>query len=506
MIPLEDEYNRALLQNVHPPGWVNPTPNGRYHLAVVGAGTAGLVTAAVAAALGAKVALIENRLMGGDCLNVGCVPSKGILGASRVWSRMKEGPAFGIDPREGVRRDFPAVMARMRRLRALLSRNDSAQRFKKMGVDVYIGEGRFIGPETLEVDGKRLTFSKAAVCTGTRPAVPPFPGLEEAGYLTNETVFNLTALPARLAVIGGGPIGCELGQAFARFGSRVTLFERQDRILPREEKDAAGIIQARMEREGVRFSLNTTIGEIKRLQDGTAVSYETPQGGGEGRFDAILVAVGRRPTVEGIGLEAAGVEYDPNGGVRVNEKLQTTNRRIYAAGDVCFPHQFTHAADALAQIVVQNALFPHPFGLGTATTDDLVLPRCTYTEPELAHVGLTDAEARARGIPIESFTIPMNEVDRALLDGEEEGFARMHVKKGTDRIVGATLVAAHAGDLIGEITLAIKAKKGLKTLAATIHPYPTQAEVIKKVAIAWRKTTLTEGKRALLRRWFSLMK
>ena len=508
-VPLlpDDEFDRRLAANVHPPEWENPTPGGRYNLVVIGAGTAGLVTAAVAAGIGAKVALIERHLMGGDCLNVGCVPSKGVVRAARVWASARDGAGFGLTFPGGVERDFGAAMARMRRLRANISHVDSAERFRNLGVDVFIGEGRFTGRDTVRVGDATLRFARAAVCTGARAAAPPIPGLAEAGYLTNETVFRLTALPRRLAVIGAGPIGCELAQAFARFGSEVTLFERTSHILPREDPDAAAVVQARMAHDGVRFAFDTTVERVD------AASAEGPGGGkhirhtvgGESRevtVDEILVGVGRAPNVEGLGLEEAGVSCDRTG-VQVDARLRTTNRRIYAAGDICFPFKFTHTADAMAQIVIQNALFPHPFGLGMASTESLNIPWCTYTEPEVAHVGMYEADARKKGIEVETFTQPLADVDRAVLDGEDAGFARVHVRKGTDRILGATIVAADAGNLISEVTVAMKAGAGLGTIGAAIHPYPTQAEALRKAANQMRKARFSDRQRAILTRLFA---
>jgi len=497
----DDEHNRALLARVHPAGWVNSEPAASYNLVVLGAGTAGLVAAAVAASLGAKVALIERALMGGDCLNVGCVPSKGMLSAARAWAAVRKAEGFGLTLPAGAQGDFGAVMARMRRLRAGLSPNDSAQRFKDLGVDVFFGAGRFIDRRTIEVDGARLRFARAAICTGARPALPPIPGLEEAGCFTNETIFSLTALPPRLAVIGAGPIGCELAQAFARFGSRVTVLEQTDRLLLRDEPDAARLVQASLERDGVQFVFRAAINKVETRGQEKILHVTAAGGMPPLTVDAILAGAGRRPNIEGLGLEQAGVAFTPTG-VSVNSLLQTSNRRIYAAGDVCSAEKFTHAADAQAQIIIQNALFPHPFGLGYATADSLVIPRCTYTEPELAQVGLTEADARSQGIEIRSYTVPLHDVDRARLDGEEDGLVRLHVKKGGDAIVGATIVAAHAGELISQITLAMMHGLGLGAITGTIYPYPTQAEAVKKAATLWRKTLLTERTRRLLRAWF----
>jgi pyruvate/2-oxoglutarate dehydrogenase complex dihydrolipoamide dehydrogenase (E3) component len=509
----DDEHNRSLLARVHPSNWVNPQPAASYNLAVIGAGTAGLVTAAVAAALGAKVALVEKALMGGDCLNVGCVPSKGLLRAARAWAAVRDAEPFGITMPPGTQFDFGAAMARMRRLRAEISPNDSAQRFKELGVDVFFGEARFLDRRTIEVssevsgkfDGRRLRFARAAICTGARAALPPIPGLEEVGCHTNETIFTLAELPPRLAVIGAGPIGCELAQAFARFGSRVTVLEQADRLLPREEPDAARLVQARMERDGVQFLFRAAISKIDRRGGEKVLHYATAGRQQELAADAILVGAGRRPNVEGLGLERADVAFTA-AGVTVNTLLQTSNRRIFAAGDVCSAEKFTHAADAQAQILIQNALFPHPFGLGYAITSLLVIPRCTYTEPELAQVGLTEAEARRDGVEIQSYTVPLSDVDRARLDGEEDGLVRLHVRKGTEEIIGATIVASHAGELISQLSLAIKNGLKLGAITNTIYPYPTQAEAIKKAATLWRKSLLTEGTKRILRVWFGAMR
>ena len=509
LIVPNDEYNQELVANVHPSEWVNPEPAGRYNIVVIGAGTAGLITAVIAASLGAKVALIEKHLMGGDCLNVGCVPSKGVIRAARAWADLRRATEFGLHIPAGVKYDFGAVMARMRKLRARISRNDSARRYTKLGVDVYIGSGRFLGFDTVQVEGpagnRTLTFAKAAVCTGARAAVPDTPGLQEAGYLTNETVFSLTELPQRLGVIGAGPIGCELAQAFARFGSQVYLIESTHGILPNEDRDAAEIVQQQMLRDGVKLRCCAKHLKVEKLDSGKRLTVDSHGQQYDVIVDEILIGVGRTPNVEKIGLETAGVSYDKNG-VRVNARLQSTNPKIFAAGDVCSRYKFTHAADAMAQIVIQNALFPHPLNLGYANVDALVMPWCTFTEPEVAHVGMYEKEAKEKGIEVETYTYKLDEVDRAILDGEDEGFARVHMKKGTDKILGATIVAAHAGDMIGEFSVAMKAGAGAKTIAGTIHPYPTQAEVNRKVINLWRKAHFTQRTRNLLTKLFEWLR
>jgi pyruvate/2-oxoglutarate dehydrogenase complex dihydrolipoamide dehydrogenase (E3) component len=504
-----DEHNQKLVQNVHPPTWVNPEPDGRYNMVVIGAGTAGLITAVVSASLGARVALIEKHLMGGDCLNVGCVPSKGVIRAARAWSDVKRAEEFGVHVPAGVKYDFAAAMARMRKLRARISHADSAHRYKSLGVDVYIGSATFAGMDTVTVEGhagnRTLTFSKAAICTGARASTPPTPGLKEAGYLTNETVFTLTELPRRVGVIGAGPIGCELAQSFARFGSEVYLVEAQHGIMPNEDRDAAEIVLKSMQRDGVKLLCCGKDVKVQKTESGKRMTVDSHGQQYDITVDEILVGVGRTPNVEGLNLEGVGVAYDKNG-VKVNKHLQTTNPRIYAAGDICSKYKFTHAADAMAQIVIQNALFPHPFGLGKASVENLIMPWATFTEPEVAHVGMYEADAKAKGLEVETYTFKLDEVDRAILDGEDEGFARIHIQKGTDKVLGATIVAAHAGDMIGEFSVLMKAGAGAGTLAATIHPYPTQAEVNKRVVNLWRKAHFTERTKKILTWLFSKMR
>lgn len=502
-LPL-DQYNRALIENVHPLDWQNPEPQARYDLVVIGAGTAGLVTAAGAAGLGLelKVALIERQLMGGDCLNVGCVPSKCLIRSSRVAADMRDAPLYGVKPPERVDVDFPAVMARMRRIRAEISPHDSAGRFRDLGVDVFLGEGRFSAPDTIEVDGRILRFKKAVIATGARAAAPPIQGLAEAGYLTNETVFSLTERPRRLAVIGGGPIGCELAQAFQRLGSEVVLLHHGAHVLNREDEDAAGILQAAFARDGMRLVLHSEIKGVDSTAGGKVIRFAADGQEDSMTVDQILVGVGRAPNIEGLSLEAAGVDYDSRHGVKVNDFLATTNPRIFAAGDICMQWKFTHAADAAARIVIRNALFA-PFGMGRARLSDLVMPWTTYTDPEVAHVGMYERDARAKGLAVNTITVPLSDIDRARADGEEQGFVRIHYKnknrKGSGKILGATIVARHAGEMIGEIALAMSGKGGLSTLAGIIHPYPTQAEAIKKAADAYRRTLLTARVRRLLR-------
>ena len=485
-----DKYNRALIANVHPIDWVNPVPAECYNLVVIGAGTAGLVAAAGAASLGAKVALVEKRLMGGDCLNVGCVPSKALIRTARAVAEVRDAGCLGVKVPEGVEVDFPGVMERMRRLRSGLSTHDSARRFRELGIDVFIGAASFEGPDRVSVDGKTLRFSKAVIATGARASELPIPGLAETGYLTNESVFSLTELPKRLAVIGAGPIGCELSQAFARFGSEVYLVESSHGILPQEDRDGAEIVYQAMRRDGVQLMCCGQELEIKKNAGGKRLTVDSHGSGYDLTVDEILVAAGRTPNVEGLGLETAGVVYDKYG-IKVNDYLQTTNPRIFAAGDICFRYKFTHTADAMARIVIRNALFGFvPFI--KAKVSVLTIPWCTYTDPEIAHVGMYPKDAEEKGIDIDTYTVELAEVDRAVLDGEDEGFLKVYVRKNTDRILGATLVAGHAGEMISEVTLAIVNKIGLGKFSETIHPYPTQAEIFRKAGDLYNRSRLTK--------------
>ncbi len=498
--------DRELVANVHPSDWVNPEPADRYHLVVVGAGTAGLVSAAGAAGLGAKVALIERNLMGGDCLNVGCVPSKGVIRAARAWHDARTAAArFGGPPVSGEG-DFAAAMERMRELRAGISHHDSAKRFSGLGIDMFLGDGTFVASDAVEVGGKRLRFRRAIVATGARASAPPIPGLDEVEYLTNETLFNLTEPPKSIGIIGAGPIGCEMAQSFARLGVEVHLLEAMDRILTVEEEDSSALVRKQMLADGVKIyccGKNTT---LSRNDDGTvhlSVDADLVHGNQEHfeiDVEKLLVSVGRKPNTDGLGLEAAGVEYSKHG-VTVDDRLQTTNKKIYAVGDIASRFKFTHAADALARIAIQNALF-----FGRKKASDLVIPWCTYTSPEVAHVGIYPREAEERGVELDTFEIPMSSVDRAILDGEDEGFLRVYVKKGSDEILGATIVAEHAGDLIGEVSLAMTHGIGLGKISSAIHPYPTQAEVIKKAGDAWSRTRLTPTASKLFGLFFKIFK
>lgn len=500
MLDPADEHDSELLKQVHPADWTNPKPTGPYNLVAIGGGTAGIIAALGAAGLGARVALVEKHLLGGDCLNFGCVPSKALIRCGRAAYETSTADRFGCDVSSEAKIDFSAVMKRMRQLRARISHHDSAERFARLGVDVYLGRASFAGRDTLTVGGQQIRFRRAVIATGSRPAVPDVEGLAEIGYLTNETVFSLKELPRRLVVLGSGPIGCELAQCFRRLGSDVHLVGRSLQILKKEDPAAAAIVRQQFGAEGIHLCLGWRA--IRAELAGEAKTLLIARGEEKRKLiaDEFVVATGRQPNVEGLGLDAAGVEFTEHG-VKVNDRLQTTNSRIYAAGDVCSQQQFTHAADAMARLVVQNALF-----FGRKRFSRLVIPRVTYTDPELAHVGLTPAEAAAQGVEIDSYRADLSEVDRAVIDGEESGFAVIHTKRGKSTVVGATIVASHAGEMLGEVTLLQTERLSLGTLAATIHAYPTQAEVLKRIADNYNRTRLTPRVAKLLKFWLKWMR
>jgi pyruvate/2-oxoglutarate dehydrogenase complex dihydrolipoamide dehydrogenase (E3) component len=499
-----DEWNQQLIDNVHPPTWQNPVPQGRYNLVVLGAGTGGLITALIASSLGARVALIERHLMGGDCLNVGCIPSKAVIRGAQVVHEAREAARFGMPGSQADLGDFGAVMRRMREIRARISHEDSAERYsEEFGIDVYLGDACFAGNGRVEVGDQVLEYSKAVIATGARAAAPPIEGLADAGYLDNETVFNLTERPRRLAVIGAGPIGCELAQSFRRLGSEVHILERMDQILTREDPDAARIVQGAMVREGVEMVFECEVRRVERRGNERIIHLTCPEKGSrELVVDEILVGAGRAPNVEGMGLESVGVDFDSRAGVEVDDSLRTSNKRIWAVGDVCMKWKFTHAADAAAKIVVQNALFAVG-PIGRKRVSDLIMPWCTYTEPEIAHVGMYERDAQERGVEIDSYAVSIAEANRAVTDGQEEGLVKVHVKKGSDEIVGATVVAAHAGELVTQFTMAIQNKIGLGSFTNVIYPYPTQGEAIKRVAGAYTRTRLTPTIKRVFEHWLS---
>ena len=483
-------------QNVHPQDWKNPEPAHRYSLVVIGAGPAGFLTALNAAKVGAKVAIVERDRFGGACFNVGCIPSKTILRTSRLYSEIRNADNFGAEVPSGISVNFSAVMERMRRVRARVSRRVSAQRLASAGVDVFFGQARFAGPKAVEVEGKFLHFKRALIASGARPKVPSIPGIAAAGYLTNENVFNLGECPRRLLVLGGGPLGCELAQAFCRLGSQVNIVQDDPMFLGNEERDAAQILSEALARDGIDIHLNSQAVNVHADGKGKIVDLVSDDYKFKLTVDEILVGIGSTPNVSDMNLEDAGVRYDKDAGIMTNDYLQTSNPRIYAAGDVCSEKKFPHIEVAASEIVVRNAFF-----WGRERMSMSAVPFCTYTDPEIAHVGLYVTEARAKDIPVKTFTVMMSDVDRAIADNEDEGFVKIHVKEGTDQIIGATVAASHAGELISEISLAMNAKIGLRALARVNYPYPTQAQAIKLAANAYLDAQHNPKRNWLRKQW-----
>ena len=460
------------------------------NLVVVGAGSGGLVAALIAATVKAKVTLIERHRMGGDCLNTGCVPSKSLLRSAKMLSYAARAKEFGLASAQ-VEFDFAAVMERVQRVIAAIAPNDSVERYAGLGVDCVLGDATIVSPYEVRVGERRITTRNIVLATGGSPFVPSIPGLAEADCVTSDTVWELRELPPRLAVLGGGPIGCELAQAFARFGSAVTQVERNGRLLMREDEDVADVLQAQFAAEGVRVLASHVVERVetengaKRLlcRDAAGAAVAIP-------FDLILVATGRAPNTAGLGLEEVGVALDERGAVAVDEYLRTSVPTIYACGDVAGPYQFTHTASHQAWYAAVNPLFGP---LKRFKADYSVIPWTTFTDPEVARVGLNEQDAERQGIAVEATRFHFADLDRALADGEGRGFVKVLTPPGKDRILGATIVGHHAGDLLAEFVVAMKWGLGLKKLMGTIHVYPTLAEATKFAASTWRKRHAPEG-------------
>jgi pyruvate/2-oxoglutarate dehydrogenase complex dihydrolipoamide dehydrogenase (E3) component len=466
---------------------------GIYNVVVIGAGTAGLVTAAGTAGLGGRVALIERNLMGGDCLNFGCVPSKALISSARLVQQIRDAEKWGLD-RQSPQFVFDKVFERMRARRAKIAPNDSQERFESLGVDVFCGEARFVSPHEVEVEGQTLRAKNFVIATGSRAAIPKIKGIDAVPYFTNETIFDeLKEKPESMIVLGGGPIGCELAQTFQRLGVQVTIIQRGDQLLPREDRDVAEFLEHRLINEGIRVIKNADAHSVA-TSDACEVALQLldRQLGhpAERTFfaDVLLVAIGRTPNFQSLDLKSVGVDVHETG-VRVNDYLQTSQRHIYAVGDVIGPFLFTHMADAQARMVVRNIVVPFQFL--RQKMDYSVVPWCTYVDPEVAHVGLGEKEAKQKNTEYDLFRIPLEDVDRAVVESEDVGFAKILTAKGSDKILGATIVAPHAGDLLHEFVLAMKAKIGLGTIASTIHAYPTFAELARKAGDKYNKTRLT---------------
>lgn len=460
---------------VFPANYRNPVASGRYNLVVIGAGPAGLITSIAAAGLGARVALIERHAMGGDCLNVGCIPSKTLLAAASA--------GLGFD----------AAMQRVRAVRTAIAHHDSVERYTKAGVDVFLGAASFVDPHRVRVGEQTLETRRTVIATGARAALPPIPGLDSIGARTNETIFDLPQRPARLAVLGAGPIGCELAQAFAGLGVEVHLIEMQPRVLPIEDEDAAKIVEAALRRSGVQLHLGTSVTAASRENGASVLALD---GGSSLAVDEVLVAVGRRRNLEGLELERAGVRWDPRAGILVDAQLRSSHPHVFAAGDVCSKLQFTHHADAQARIVIRNALF-----MGRARADRLLVPWCTYTHPEIAHVGATKRELAATQTPHDVLRVNFADLDRGRTDDAGEGYAEVLVQRGSDQLLGATIVGRDAGEQLAPLLVMMNTKLGLGSLGSLVLPYPTRSEYLRRLADAWNRQRLTPRAAALLAGW-----
>jgi pyruvate/2-oxoglutarate dehydrogenase complex dihydrolipoamide dehydrogenase (E3) component len=455
-------------------------PERSCDFAILGAGPAGLTAAKAAGRLGLKVMLIERRKLGGNSFNAGSIPSKTLIRTAHVFQTLHEAEDFGVVSPVPPVIDFGDVVDRMRRVRARIAEYHCADRLRALGVDLVRGDARFVGPNTLAVGDELLHFRKALVATGAHPRRSNIPGLDGIGYQTSESVFEMTALPKRLAVVGGGPVGCELAQAFCRLGAHVTIIQNQPKFLPLEERDAAELLSRSMARDGVDIRLNTSVVGA-RMQNG-AKCLDAVSDAVKSTIiaDEIILSIGRVPNVEDIGLDRACIAFTRDEGITVDGCLCTTNADVYAAGDVCAARKFANVAEASAGLAVENALSGKMRRLS-----ELTVPWCTYCDPEIAHIGMQVREAREHSVPIKTYTVMMQDVDRAITDGEDEGFVKLHVKEGTDRILGCTIVSTRASEMINEVSVAMSAGVGLRDLARVLHTYPAQSEAIRMAAMAY---------------------
>ena len=484
-----------------PRTWSRPHRFDR-NLIVIGAGTGGLVAALVAAKAGATVTLVEAHEMGGDCLNTGCVPSKALIHAARLVAQARAGATLGLFAPPGPI-DSAAAMAYVRASVAAVAPHDSAERYRGLGVDVRHGRAKITSPWSVEVDGETLTTRSIIIATGAAPAVPPIPGLDETGYVTSETLWRLDEAPKRLLILGGGPIACELSQAFARLGSAVTVVQSSDRLLEREDDEVSALVRKRLEQEGVRVltghqAVAATVrdGERSLRLDHAGASLDVP-------FDVILVAVGRKPRTSGFGLEELGIPLTKSGTIETNHFLQTLYPNIYACGDVAGPWQFTHAAAHQAWHASVNALFGQ---FHRIRPDRAIMPAVTYTEPEIGRAGLNEREAHAQGIAVEVTRYDLNELDRAIVDNAREGFVKVLTPPGKDRILGVTIVAPRAGEMLSEMVLAMRQGIGLKKVFGTIYAYPTYTEANRDAAGVWRNRHAPAWLLGWLRRYHARMR
>lgn len=471
------------------------------NLIVIGAGSAGLVSSYIAAAVNAKVTLIEKHKMGGDCLNTGCVPSKALIKSAKVASLIKRSDEFGIKV-TGSEIDFSAVMARVKSVINKIEPHDSIERYEELGVECIEGEAKITSPWTVEVNGQMLSAKSMIIATGARPFVPPIKGIENINYLTSDNLWDLNELPKRLVVLGGGPIGCELTQAFNRLGSKVTQIEMLPRIMIREDEEIAAMISKRFEDEGVNIRANHFAKEVIKTGEQKLLICEHDGKTVEIEFDEILVAVGRAANTSGFGLEELGIELNPNKTIRVNEKLQTSIPNIYACGDVAGPYQFTHTAAHQAWYASVNALFGK---FKSFKVDYSVIPWATFTDPEVARVGLNEQEAKEKGIKYDVTNYGIDDLDRAITESEDHGVVKVLTVPGKDKILGVTIIGDHAGELITEYISAMKHGFGMNKILGTIHIYPTLSEANKFAAGVWKKANAPKALLSLVKKYHNWM-
>ncbi len=460
-----------------------------YNQIAIGAGAAGLVTTYICAAVGAKSALIEKHKMGGDCLNTGCVPSKAFIKSAKINHQIKNASKYGITV-SNTAVDFKAVMARVHKVIANIQPHDSVERYSKLGVHCILGEAKILSPWEVRVNSEVLTTKNITIATGANPFIPSIPGINDIDLTTSDNLWKITDLPKNLLVIGGGPIGSELAQAFSRLGSKVTQIEKNNRIMAREDETVSKVIQESFKEEGINLLLNAELIEFKKINNENIAFISSNNSQIQITFDLCIMAIGRKANTSGLGLEKLNIEFNPNGTIKVDDYLRTTKyKNIYACGDVAGPFQFTHTAAHQAWYVAVNSLFK-PFYKKKANYD--VIPRVTFTDPEVASVGLSENEAKNTNTKYFKTVYPLNDLDRAITESEIKGFVQVLTKPRTDKILGATIVGAHVGDMLLEFTSAMKNGFGLNSIMGTIHPYPTLGEANKYVASSWKNETKPE--------------
>ena len=468
------------------------------NLIVIGGGSAGLISAYIAAAVKAKVILIESGAMGGDCLNYGCIPSKALIAAANAAQVSRNSQKYGIHC-ESMHVNFAEVMAHVKAAINTIAPNDSMERYQNLGVECFAGYAHLVTPWAVQVNDKTITARNIIIATGAAPAIPPIKGLDTISYLSSDTIWDLTELPRRLCILGGGPIGCELAQAFSRLGSEVHIIEMQERLMINEDPDVSELIEQRFRNEGIQLHLNA---KAESVTDNNLI-YSKNSEQSNVNFDQLLVATGRKPRTQGFGLEELGININPNRTIAVNGFLQTNYNHILACGDVAGPYQFTHAASHQAWHASVNSLFGM---FKKFKVDYSFLPWTTYTHPEVAHVGLNETEAKKQNIAYELIKFPLDDLDRAIAEQRKEGFIKFLTKPGSDKVIGATIVGPTAGEIVGVITLAMKNKIGLNGLLSLIVPYPGWNETVKRSAGIWKQKHAPQWIMPWLRRFHSFMR